>query len=574
MIDIKNKNLQIDESSEHSDGTFAFSLEKEREENCSACPNPSENGEHSSEEKTKDKKHNPHLDAFISELENITSTEAKVKFALEFMENSLAQTGTPHFRSFWEVRNICLQLFKENIPAALRAQFWSKYSELSKEARRLKELLDEQSSFAAEQIEMAISAMENDITQFEQQVSKLENPDLGILPKVLERKKSFYENTQKQLNFLNLQASRINSMRKELIKTEMRIRQKNKFFQRLSQAGDKIFPSRKELIRQISTAFSQDVEDYINRHFNDKDIQDALFILREEIKALQGIAKILTLNTHAFSQTRMHLSECWDKIKIAEKDRKKERAQLKAVYKQNFDVVQQKIQNYKIDSESGKLSGEQAHKQLEEISKFMRQIDLGRDEITVLRDELFKERNQLMEKIKVKEKERYQHEMERERHRKTQIDELKNEIGQLSQNISILSTEELVSARNQLMEKSQSIAFNKFEKQEIERLLKPLRNAISDTLTDKEEEAILILSDDDRQTIEQLKEVLKQRKQRRQEIKKQLETLRKAGGNSGLDFEKAMNHFELIKSENERLEKINQGIKEIEDKIAELQKKK
>lgn len=575
MSDIKNKNLQIDASSMSPDETFTLDLDKVCEDDCSSetSLNSIEYPDHPSEEPVHDKKHNPHLDLFMGEMEKITQTEAKVKCALAFMESSLAQSGTPHFRSFWEVRNICLQLFKENLPPALRSQFWTKYSELSKEARRLKELLDEQSSFAAEQIEIAVVALENDIAQFEEQAGKLENPDLGVMPKILLQKKSFYENIQKQLNFLNLQASRINSMRKELIKTEMRVRQKNKFFQRLSQAGDKIFPLRKELIRQVSDSFSEDVDHYINSNFGEG-FQDSLYILREEIKSLQGIAKVLTLNTHAFSQTRMRLSECWDKIKIAEKERKKERAQLKAIFKQNFDIVQQKIQHLQLDLEAGKLSDEQAHKQLDDIPKLMRQLELGRDEIKVLRDELFNIRNQLLERIKTQEKERHQHEVEKERYRKTKIDELKNEIGHLSQNVSLLDTQELISAREELFEKSQSMLLNKFEKQEVERLLKPLRSAIADTLNDKEEQALLSLSDNDRQALDQLKEVLKQRKQRRQEIKKQLETLRKVGGNTGLDFVKAMNHFELIKLENERLEKINQGIKEIEEKIVQLQKKK
>src|SRR5262249_5266690 len=125
--------------------------------------------------------------------------------------------------------------------------------------------------------------------------------------------------------------------------------------------------------------------------------------------------------------------------------------------------------------------------------------------------------------------------------------------------------------RDELLEKIQSFSLNKIEKQEIERLLKPLRTAIVDAESVKEEQALLSLSDDDRQAIAQLKEMLKQRKSRRQEIK---DNLRKVRGTSGLDIEKAMTNNDLISSEKERLEKINQGIKEIEDKIAQLQKKK
>jgi hypothetical protein len=577
MNDIKDKNSNISESSLVQEELLQFP-EKECEEACGCTEALSiaeeiETIDEPSEELAKERKHHPHLDSFMQEIEKMSQPDAKLKHSLVFMENSLAQSGTPHFKSFWEVRNICLQLFKENLPPALRAQFWTKYSELSKEARRLKEILDEQSSFAVEQIEMAIAALETDIDHFEEQLVKMETPDLSGMPNKLTKKLSTYEDIQKRLNLLNVQASRINAMRKELIKTEMRIRQKNKFFQRLSQAGDKIFPLRKDLIKEVSTVFNEDVDDFIHVHFNE-DFHDNLFVLREEIKGLQGLAKVLTLNTQAFTHTRMRLSECWDKIKVAEKERKKERAQLKACFKQNFEAVQQKIQEYKNRYEAGELSDDQAHKQLDDISKFMRQVDLGREEIKVLRDELSLSRNQLLDKAKAQEQARLQQEQEREMQRKSKIDELKNEIQLLGEKISVLNSQELLSARDELLEKIQNVPLSKFEKQEIERLLKPLRSLITDALSEKEEQAILSLSEDERQAIDQLREVLKQRKERRQEIKNQLEALRKSNGFSSFDIEKAMNHNELVKSERERLEKINQGIKEIEDKIAQLQKKR
>jgi hypothetical protein len=64
---------------------------------------------------------------------------------------------------------------------------------------------------------------------------------------------------------------------------------------------------------------------------------------------------------------------------------------------------------------------------------------------------------------------------------------------------------------------------------------------------------------------------LQQRKDRRQEIKTQLEVYRKALGGSSLDFEKAMHYQELVEQERERLEKANSAIEEIEHKISELE---
>lgn len=64
---------------------------------------------------------------------------------------------------------------------------------------------------------------------------------------------------------------------------------------------------------------------------------------------------------------------------------------------------------------------------------------------------------------------------------------------------------------------------------------------------------------------------MQQRKERRQEIKQQLEIYRKALGGSNLDFEKAMHYQELVQQEKERLDKANAAIEEIEQKIAELE---
>jgi len=75
------------------------------------------------------------------------------------MRSALSQAETPRFKDFWECRRQCC--------FSLRKIFLQKhvpivggYVELSDEARRLKELLDEQAAFAVEQIELAIQSIE------------------------------------------------------------------------------------------------------------------------------------------------------------------------------------------------------------------------------------------------------------------------------------------------------------------------------------------------------------------------------------------------------------------------------
>lgn len=533
----------------------------------------SSSAEGSKEHKKKEIKFNEQFNTFKKDLDQSGDLETKLQKSIDFMESSLSQNGSPNFKNFWEARNICLQLFKENVNPALRAQLWTKYSELSKEARRLKEILDEQSAFAVEQIEMAIGALDADIDHFDDHLQKMTPVDFSISCNSLGNKMDFYQNIQRELNLLNTQASRINALRKELIKTEMRVRQKNKFFQRLSLAGDKVFPRRKELIKEVSGAFTQDVDQFIAANFSKGNLEESLFFLREEIKALQGIAKLLTLNTYAFTHTRMRLSECWDRIKLLEKDRKKARSQQKAAFKQNEDAVLQKIQAFSQAFASNQLSITDANKQIEEIISYMREVELGRDELKFLRDELSNAKKPLIEKIKSAEQDRIQQEEERDRLKRKKISDLKDETEALLKMVDCSEPELLTQKRDDLFDKINHANLTKAEKSELERMLKPLRNAISDAISEKKEKALMSLSEDDRQAIQQLKEVLQQRKERRQEIKNQLETFRKASGISGLDFEQAMNYNAQINIEKERLEKINQGIKEIEQKIAELEEK-
>lgn len=511
-------------------------------------------------------KHSPEFEAFLKGYEVQPDTDSKLQLAIDFMEMSLAQGGTPHFRSFWEARRLCLPLFKENVSPLLRTQLWNKYSELSKEARRLKEILDEQSAFAVEQIEIAITALEKEIEQFGEQVAKSKPLENLVLPAALNHQNELYNNLQTQLNILNTQASRINGLRKELIKTEMRVRHKNKFFQRLSHAGDAVFPKRKELIKQISHQFTEDVDQFIKSHFHETK-NDSLFALREEIKTLQGLAKHLTLNTSAFTQTRLRLSECWDKMRVEEKERKKERAQQKVVFKQNADLISQQIKEAKEAFEQNS-SVTEGNKKIDEIVLLMRKTQLGRDELKSLRDDLQELRKQIQDKTRSAEELRQQQDAEKNRQKKEQFQALKEQVENLLKQHETYEADALIAERDALLTQIQESPLMKMEKQELERMLKPLRDAI----TEKKEKDMLKLSDDDRQALQQLKEVLNQRKERRQEIKNQLELLRKGAGSSSLDFEKAMTFTAQINDEKERLEKANQGILEIERKIADLQK--
>lgn len=510
------------------------------------------------------------FDSFTELLESQTDFDVKLKLAIDKMEHYLSQGGTPQFKYFWELRKLALVYFKENITPNARATLWPKYSELSKEARRLKEMFDEQSAFAVEQINMAIDGLEAEVTNFEECISKHEDIDFQFQSQFLQDTLANYNDQQKRLNLLNAHAARVNTLRKELMKVDMRVKQKNKFFQRLSEAGDKIFPLRKELIKNLSDQFILDVNRFIETYFSKEEAKDSVFFLREEIKSLQGIAKMLTLNTHSFTSTRLRLSELWDKLKNVDKERRKERAEKKEVFKQNSDEIHKKILEFIEKFQTENLPFAVSNKILDEIQKHMRDVELGRDEVKLLKEELNNARKLVSDKSREEELNRQEEEWEKLQVKKGKVDLLKQQIDNLISGVHGFSLKEIESSREALY--LEIVEFKDLSTRERNDLERPLR-ALNDVIDTKREELLLNLSEDDQEALKNLKEVLKQRKKRRKEIKDSYDSLRKLAGSSGLDFEKAMLHNEQLNIEKERLDIADAGIAEMEDKILEFRNK-
>lgn len=575
-------NMNVDEQNFNEDQenllenhlTEESTLEEHEVDDDLQDPSIKEDSEETSKKRVSEMSKEPNrkqlYEVFLTELEALSDHEEKLRHVVDFMVAALAtKHGAPYFKGFWDARTIALQLFKENINPLVRGELWNKYAELSKEARRLKETLDEQSAFAAEQIEIAIKAIENEQENPSEALEIFEN-DLLSQNQTLSSNSTYYEQIQHELNLLNAHASRITALRKELIRIEMRVRQKNKFFQRLSTLGDTTFPRRKELIKELSQRFVADIDTFVQRYFSNEEYKEAVFFLREEIKVLQAIAKYLTLNTQAFTYTRMRLSECWDKLKNCDKERKRQRAQHKALFKENAEPLHQKLTEIEQQMQTGELPAEAAHNALDDVFSQMRQVELGRDEIKALRDRITTIREPLVEQAKLEEQQRIEQIQEKEKLKKLKFLSLKNDLTALLAELEQYDANQLSAKRDEFILRISEVSVSKLEKQELDRLLKSVKEA----LVEKKESEVLALSDDDRQAIEQLREVLQQRKERRQEIKKQIEQLRKGSGNSGLDFEQAMNFNSQMTAEKERLDKISEGISEIERAIAERLKTK
>ena len=514
----------------------------------------------------KEKEESPLFKEFSEKLNTFQTPEEKITHGLQFMRASISQEGSPHFREFWEARRIILPFFKENLNPAIRSNLWNEYVELTVEARKLKEILEEQSSFAMEQIDLAINALEGNLENFESLLAASGEIQFPASSHTIRARADLFSKIQRELNLLNTLASRLNALRKEIIKTDMRIRFKTKFFKRLSELGDQIFPKRKELIEKVSQEFEKDVDHFVEKYFQGDEVVGApYYALREEIKALQSVAKVFTLNSAVFTRTRLKLSECWDKVKMLEKEHKKEIHEKRQASTENREQIQVKIDALKEKAEG--ISFNELNKEIDQISQKMRGVDLTRDDVKHLRGELFKIKEPFLEAQEKRARELEEVEKEKLKEKREFIASLKEKTNHLVQTGENIELEVLEGEYKELHEAVKKLDASKLEKQQLERFLRPLR----DLVAEKKEHSLLNLSEDEKKTLENLKIVLEQKKERRQEIKTQLEIYRKALGGSNLDFEKAMHYQELAEQEKERLDKATKGIEEIEDKIRELE---
>ncbi|MEI6242977.1 MAG: hypothetical protein WCP39_06195 [Chlamydiota bacterium] len=501
---------------------------------------------------------------FLEKIQGFPSNEEKVHFCLDYMRDSLSQGEKPDFRGFWDARHHCLILFKEHLSPMMRAQFWSEFVELSEEGRRLKEVLDEQSQFAITQIDLAISSMEGDLLHYEDLLGQVLWVELPFQSETIKAHEKEYQVFQRELTLLNSWAVRINSLRKEVMKTGMRIREKNKFLKRLSLVGDQVFPKRKELILNVSVLFESDVRTFFyDKYFqNENDIEKApMYVLRDEIKCLQEMTKILTLSTQCFTDMRLCLSECWDKVKEFEKEYKKVVAEKRQVYKQNIDQAEEKVKEF-IESIPS-LSRDDLLQKREELHFSLRSIEMRREDVRYLKEKID---NAIDTVVEVSHQEKEKKVKDASQSKKEKVEALKKKLALLVEEGKKVELTELVTSWQKWTAEFKEFSLSSWEEKGFEQLIKSMK----DILADKKEKAI-VGSTGEKISLEQLRKLYVQKKENRQEIKEQLENYRRVLGGSGLDFEKAMMYRELIDAEKSKLEKANVAISEIEDQISSLE---
>ena len=242
------------------------------------------------------------------------------------------------------------------------------------------------------------------------------------------------------------------------------------------------------------------------------------YALREEIKALQNLAKVLTLSSSVFSRTRLLLSECWDKVRVLEKEHKKgvqDRRQASSEVRQHF---QAKIEELKAQSEGMTLV--ELDREIDEISREMRAVTLDREDVRNLRDALTSVRIPHLDAQEKKAKDLEEAEREKIRLKKEKVSAVKEQVAYLLKEAHQMDIDALSTQFDTLKQEMGQLDISKLEKQQLERQIRTLK----DLVADRKENSLLNLSDDDRKALENLRLVLQQKKERRQAIKENLKT--------------------------------------------------
>lgn len=316
------------------------------------------------------------LEQLIKDFEAESSPEKSLRQGIDFMRTSLSQEGAPRFKDFWQVRQLCLPLFKQSLSPSVRTQFWKEFAELSSEARRLREILEEKATFAFEQLELAIQALEEEIKKEQESIAKLSFDDLTQGSKFLASKAALYRSLDREFYLYDVLAGRVRSLRDEMVKAEMRLRHKNRLFDRLKVAGDHIFSRRKEVAQSLSQEFDSDVKRYTSTYFESETSKEIPpFILKEEIKVLQFIGKHRAIALAVFRESREKLSYCWDQLKEREKEKKKEFSEKRQQQEIERKKREEEQQARKEKEDKRKTEFQTAKKALQQIIEEIDQIN-------------------------------------------------------------------------------------------------------------------------------------------------------------------------------------------------------
>lgn len=290
-------------------------------------------------------------------LEACRRPEEKLTLLLDSCREMLSQEKEAKLSLFWKVRSLCFPLFDEVHPA-VRSQFWSQLWEVTNEAKALRNYLNEQVNFTKAQIELALTSLEEAMNSYEESAP---SSKLSAIEEI--------RTCQGLITNLKQLAKGIHTLRLELIQAPIRTRAREELFRRIAALGDRVFPYRSRLVDEMSTRFMSMVDRFVQLHFA-KGPSGNLFGLQEEIKSLQSLFRELTLRSDAFSQAQERLNQCWDQIKEARRQKKREHEKEEALAQSELKGLKTKLEELLASSRAPRV-------QLKELKSLAGSLQFG-----------------------------------------------------------------------------------------------------------------------------------------------------------------------------------------------------
>jgi len=329
---------------------------------------------------------------FSKEIEQTSSAVDKLKKTFEYMRSCLSDGIELRRSDFWQAKQLCLALFKTAMEPAFRYPLWRQFTEILDSAELASEMISESSAFYLEQFTLALEDLEKkaeseqtdalfSITEtlgFDGTQSAIETFVAGL------REELF--TLQGRLEHFRKYAMRYRCLREEIIDCQMSPRDKRALLDRLKIVRAKIFPAQSALTEHIDRLFNEEVTQFVSGALIAGEPTKPIYVLKQELKALQKIAGALTLSSEGFKAARLRLTELWDLLSTIEDMRKIKLREQRAQSKLSYSEIDGQIEQLR--TETPKLSYEVLISRIKQIIRFMHTQFLTREDKKKLRSKL------------------------------------------------------------------------------------------------------------------------------------------------------------------------------------------
>lgn len=488
---------------------------------------------------------------FCQNIEKASGLVDSLKCAFDFLRTCVETDFARMSKEFWQVKQLCLELFKEPLEQSFRYPLWQEFIELLNQAKFAEDLLSENSAFSLEQFELALKGLQSEVSSAEE----LEKSQWHLIDQVgfdgsqssmeefLRALNQEISTTQAHLVNYNNLAVRYRSLKEEIVEASLRAKDRRQLFDKLKAIRVLLFPRRKELIKKVSHLYLEEVFRFVESaraQLKEGKKARPSHAIRTELKALQKLAKGLTLLPEAFKKARAQLAALWEELSTLDTERKAKFLEKKEQLVSNAKAIEEKIAHIEKSAEG---------KSLEEIKQLIREGKRHLRAQPLLKEDsaAFDQRLRALEAPFIEEEER-QMQKRIEARKKQELEKQKAlEIIESNLNEALSKDEpfELESYQKEL----KVLELSRKERVHFEGLFERAQRQL-------QEQKLKSLGNDAQAQIALFNE-------RKADLVSKLEELKKEKGTKSLDFERALFIEEAIASAKDELHKIHKELERL-----------